>query len=111
MEAIAVQELSKLYPTRDGSVHALQQVSFSFSPSLLLLINLAQLRARAFLDRGLPKARASPLGARGPQGGRGPPRRRHDRHERAVDELVLLHEPLAGEAGGGDLADDAGDRL
>ena len=31
MEAIAVQELSKLYPTRDGSVHALQQISFSVS--------------------------------------------------------------------------------
>src|SRR6058998_3765313 len=29
MEAIAVQELSKLYPTRDGSVHALEQISFS----------------------------------------------------------------------------------
>src|SRR5437016_10786997 len=31
MEAIAVKELSKLYPTRDGSVHALQQISFSVS--------------------------------------------------------------------------------
>src|SRR6476660_764276 len=31
MEAIAVQELSKLYPTRDGSVHALQQISFNVS--------------------------------------------------------------------------------
>src|SRR5207245_2848605 len=29
MEAIAVKALSKLYPTRDGSVHALQQISFS----------------------------------------------------------------------------------
>ena len=31
MEAIAVQELSKLYPSRDGSVHALQQISFNVS--------------------------------------------------------------------------------
>src|SRR3989440_10175804 len=31
MEAIAVNELSKLYPTRDGSVHALEQISFSVS--------------------------------------------------------------------------------
>src|SRR6266705_2805557 len=31
MEAIAIKELSKLYPTRDGSVHALEQISFSVS--------------------------------------------------------------------------------
>jgi NitT/TauT family transport system ATP-binding protein len=31
MEAIAINELSKLYPTRDGSVHALEQISFSVS--------------------------------------------------------------------------------
>ena len=31
MEAIAVKELSKLYPTHDGSVQALQQISFSVS--------------------------------------------------------------------------------
>ena len=31
MEVIAVQELSKLYPTRDGSVHALQQINFKVS--------------------------------------------------------------------------------
>jgi len=31
MEAIAVNELSKLYSTRDGTVHALQQISFSVS--------------------------------------------------------------------------------
>ena len=31
MEAIAVKELSKLYLTRDGSVQALQQISFSVS--------------------------------------------------------------------------------
>jgi NitT/TauT family transport system ATP-binding protein len=31
MEAIAVQELSKLYPSRDGKVHALQQISFNVS--------------------------------------------------------------------------------
>ena len=29
MEAIAVKELSKLYATRDGSLHALEQISFS----------------------------------------------------------------------------------
>src|ERR1051325_9812756 len=31
MEAIAVNEISKVYPTRDGSVQALQQISFSMS--------------------------------------------------------------------------------
>src|SRR5437870_6646083 len=31
MEAIAIKELSKLYPTRDGGVHALEQISFSVS--------------------------------------------------------------------------------
>jgi NitT/TauT family transport system ATP-binding protein len=31
MEAIAVNELSKLYSTSDGTVHALQQISFSVS--------------------------------------------------------------------------------
>src|SRR6266496_4379164 len=31
MEAIAIKELSKLYATRDGSVHALEQISFSVS--------------------------------------------------------------------------------
>ena len=31
MEVIAVKELSKLYPTRDGSVEALQQINFSIS--------------------------------------------------------------------------------
>src|SRR6266487_2896354 len=31
MEALAIKELSKLYPTRDGSVHALEQISFSVS--------------------------------------------------------------------------------
>src|ERR1700751_3865417 len=29
MEAIAVKELSKFYPPRDGSVHALEQITFS----------------------------------------------------------------------------------
>src|SRR6516165_2252215 len=29
MEAIAVNDLSKIYSTRDGAVHALQQISFS----------------------------------------------------------------------------------
>src|SRR5262245_40083853 len=31
MEVIAVKELSKLYPTRDGSVQALQQINFSIN--------------------------------------------------------------------------------
>src|SRR5215467_12001645 len=31
MEAIAVNDLSKIYSTRDGSVHALQQITFSVS--------------------------------------------------------------------------------
>ena len=31
MEAIAVKELSKLYSTRDGSVHALEQINFNIN--------------------------------------------------------------------------------
>jgi len=31
MEVIAVKELSKLYSSRDGSVHALQEISFKVS--------------------------------------------------------------------------------